>query len=55
VKQKLEGEAANLYSEAVKEYDSNKDDARDKLKQVKAMLDSKSSTYQKASAKLSGG
>jgi len=55
VKQKLEGEAANLYSEAVKEYDSNKDDARDKLKQVKAMLDPKSSTYQKATAKLSGG
>ncbi|MEO8552052.1 MAG: hypothetical protein ABI678_18875, partial [Kofleriaceae bacterium] len=55
VKQKLEGEAANLYAEAVKEYDSNKDEARDKLKQVKAMLDAKSSTYQKAATKLSGG
>jgi pSer/pThr/pTyr-binding forkhead associated (FHA) protein len=55
VKQKLESEAAALYAQAVKDYSDNPAAAKEKLRQVKSMVDAKSPTYQKANAKLSGG
>ena len=55
VKQKLESEAAAIYAQAIKDYDSNPTGAKEKLRQVKSMLDAKSPTYQKANTKLSGG
>lgn len=55
VKQKLESEAAEIYAQAIKDFDSNPSAAKDKLRQVKTMVDSKSPTYQKATTKLLGG
>jgi hypothetical protein len=55
VKQKLESEAAAIYAQAIKDMDSNPSGAKEKLRQVKSMLDSKSPTYQKATTKLLGG
>ena len=55
VKQKLESEASAIYAQAIKDFDSNPSAAKDKLRQVKSMLDSKSPTYQKATTKLLGG
>ncbi len=52
VKQKLESEAAALYNQAMKELDANPASAKDKLKQVKAMVDSKSPSYQRAQKQL---
>ncbi|HEX7702907.1 MAG TPA: hypothetical protein VF403_19350, partial [Kofleriaceae bacterium] len=55
VKQKLESEAAAIYAQAVKDFDSNPSAAKEKFRQVKSMLDSKSPTFQKATTKLLGG
>jgi hypothetical protein len=55
VKQKLESEAAALYNQAMKELDANPADAKDKLKQIKAMVDAKSPSYQKATKQLASG
>ncbi|HEY0251615.1 MAG TPA: hypothetical protein VGC41_08810, partial [Kofleriaceae bacterium] len=54
VKQQLEIAAQKLYADAMKDYDSNPSAAKEKLKRVKSIVDAKSSTYQKANAKLSG-
>jgi pSer/pThr/pTyr-binding forkhead associated (FHA) protein len=55
VKQKLESEASAIYAQAIKDFDSNPSAAKEKLRQVKSMLDSKSPTFQKATTKLLGG
>jgi len=55
VRQSLEAKAQQIYSEAIAEQSSNPSDAKDKLKQIKAMTDAKSSTNQKAMKALSGG
>ncbi|MEO6772323.1 MAG: FHA domain-containing protein [Kofleriaceae bacterium] len=52
VKDKLEGAAAALYKEAIG--DSDPKSSKDKLRQVKLMVDSKSPWYQKATSKLLG-
>jgi hypothetical protein len=52
VKQKLEGAARVLYEQAID--DSDPKSSKDKLRQVEAMVDSKSPWYQKAKSKLLG-
>ncbi len=52
VKQKLEAVAGELYNEASKEIGTSPGPAKDKLKQVKALVDSKSPWYAKADALL---
>jgi len=54
VRQKLESEALALYQQAIKDLDTDPKGAKDKLRQVKQMVDSKSPTYQKAVSKLNG-
>jgi len=52
VRSKLESEANRLYNEANSEAQTNTPDAKEKLARIKDMLESKSSTYQKASKLL---
>ncbi|MFT3695300.1 MAG: FHA domain-containing protein [Kofleriaceae bacterium] len=54
VKDKLESAARQIYQDAMKEFDSNPSDAKEKLRRVEAIVDSKSPTYAKAKAKLLG-
>ena len=55
VRSKLEAAAQSLYQQAMQELSSNPSDAKQKFTQVKAIVDSKSATYQKADKQLSGG
>jgi pSer/pThr/pTyr-binding forkhead associated (FHA) protein len=55
VKASLESTAAKLFKEAQAELASDEKSARDKLKQVQQMVDSKSQWHQKAGKLLSGG
>jgi outer membrane biosynthesis protein TonB len=55
VAQKLESAASELYNEGMKELSSNPSAAKDKFRQVLAIVDSKSTWYQKAQKQLKGG
>jgi hypothetical protein len=54
VRQKLESEAGKIYAQAMKELDGNPSEAKDKLKQIKGIVDSKSPWFVKATKQLSG-
>ena len=55
VRQNLEAKAQQLYGEAMSAQSANPAEAKDKLKQVKGMTDSKSPINQKATKALGGG
>jgi hypothetical protein len=55
VRDKLEQAAKELYDQAAREMSSNPDAAKQKLRQIKGMVDGKSPTLQKANQLLSGG
>ena len=55
VKSSLESAAGKLFKEAHAEMGSDEKSAREKLKQVQQMVDSKSQWHQKAGKLLSGG
>jgi hypothetical protein len=55
VAQKLESAAGEIYNEGVRELASNPTAAKEKFRQVKAMVDAKSTWYQKAQKQLGGG
>ncbi len=54
VKTKLEGEAALLYQQAMKELSTNPGEAKEKFKQIESIVDSKTTVYQKAAKQLQG-
>jgi pimeloyl-CoA synthetase len=53
VRDKLEQAAKDLYDQAAAEINSNPDAAKQKLRQIKGMVDGKSPTLQKANQLLS--
>ena len=55
VRQKLESVASAIYADASKEITSNPTAAKEKLKQIKQMVDTKSPWYIKAQKLLQGG
>ena len=55
VVQKLESVAGELYSEAQREWSSDRNSARDKLDMIKSIVDKKSTWYQKAQKLAAGG
>jgi hypothetical protein len=55
VSSKLESGAGDLYNEAMRELDSNPSGAKEKFRQIKSIVDAKSSWYQKAQKQLQGG
>ncbi len=52
VRQKLESAAAKLYAEAMRDLQDNPSEAKEKFRQIKDMVDSKSPWYEKASKQL---
>src|SRR5262249_42637071 len=52
VRGQLEQRAGDLYGQAIKQYDSSPDDAKEKLRMVEKMVDTTSSWYSKARQKL---
>src|SRR5262249_19666636 len=54
VRDKLEQAARELYDQAANEINSNPDAAKQKLRQIKGMVDRKSRTLAKATALLNG-
>jgi hypothetical protein len=55
VSQKLESVAGELYNEGMRELESNPSGAKEKFRQIKSIVDSKSNWYQKAQKQLQGG
>ena len=55
VEQKLDSVASELYNEAAREIDSNPTEAKEKLRQIKQIVDGKSVWSQKADKLLKGG
>jgi pSer/pThr/pTyr-binding forkhead associated (FHA) protein len=54
VNQKLESVASDLYNEGLRELDSNPSAAKEKFRQIKSIVDAKSTWYKKAHKQLQG-